>query len=237
MRTTQTVSRTRRQEAGIEIRSATDRLMDGLLIEENRCFSLIAGGMQTVADEVARRVRARYRAAGRRGVLGSIRDLVPSEQQVASQVLPPIGDLLATTRERTLVVVRRQLRACESSVSTTFTGVSATAAQAAAGQAPDLERDWYERAAAECVRSVRSVGSTLGEQAEVWASRNEPVEHLVARWTSLDVVRLPRSPARGAVWQVRVVMNEQARNASVAVTNGLLLAGMDSWNQIAAASA
>jgi hypothetical protein len=230
-------ARVDRSVAGREVVSATERLMDGMLAQEEKCFRLMQDALGDLATAAWRRVEARARSAGRVGVEATILDLLPAVDQLVGVVMPPIGDLLALARERTLVVVRRQLRACESAISSEWSGMARRAVRAAEPETNALERVWYERALAAATRSSVVVREEMGNQAGIWASRKEQFPELRARWYSEDLVRLPGSSARGTLWDLRVSMNAEARNASVALTNGLILAGMQGWNQVAKSAA
>lgn len=228
------MTRLSRSVAGRDVVSASERLMDGLLTEEEKCFVRIADGLAVIAREVADRLMAREKTGGAGGVWRGREGLLPAPDRFEELLLPPIGDLLATTRERTLVVVRRQMAAAESTLAVGWSGVGARATQVARGQAARLESHWYGRAEQGLARALTQMRADLLGQAGVWRTRREPVEHLVRRWCQLEPLYLTGSHSRGVVWLVRAPMNAQARNASVALANGLVLAGVEGWNTVTA---
>jgi hypothetical protein len=227
------VTRLDRSEAGREILSATTRLSDGLLVEERRCFAEIALRLGDFAVEVADMLRRGHRS--RADLMMGLDVLVPAANDLRDVVLPPIGDLLALTRERTLQVVRRQMRACADSVPLAWKHLGVVGQKAAGGQAAALESAMFDQAKAEFARAYLDTRLKMRGQAETWFARNEPMEALVARWTAPGEVLLPAAETRGAVWNVRPWMNAAARTASVSLTNGLLLAAMGGWNDAATA--
>lgn len=217
--------------------SATERLMDGLLAEEHVCFTGIASGVRLLAVDLARALANEAKRSGPTQLFVRSRQLLPDPETVEAAVMPPIGDLLAMTRERTLVVVRRQMKACQSAVSTSWDGLGAAGVATAKSQAMSLERSWYERARVGLQSASVAAFGEMTRQAEIWFARQEPVDALIARWTlETEIRNLSGAKTRGALWQIRVAMNAEARNASVAVTNGLLLAGMAGWNAAAASA-
>jgi hypothetical protein len=226
------MSRVLRATAGREVLSSTERLMNGLLVEEEACFTAMESALSMVAAACWRRVEARNKASGRHGVEATIADLLPTTDQLVGAVLPPVGDLLATSRQRTWVALRRQLRAAESTISAQHAGLAGAAIRAVESDVQLLEREWFERARLDAGRAAVQVRDEMGTQAALWAMNRESLPLLAARWYDDELVRLPGSTARGAVWEMRVSMNAAARNASVALTNGLLLAGMSGWNQV-----
>ncbi len=226
------MSRVLRAEAGREVLSSTERLMNGLLVEEEACFATMEAALGDLAAACWRRVEARNRTSGRKGVETTIGDLLPTMDQLVGAVLPAVGDLLATSRERTWVVLRRQLRAAESTISAQHAGLAGLAIRQAEPDVQVLERAWFDRARLDAGRSAARVRDEMGTQAALWAQNRETLPLLAVRWYEADLVKLPGALARGALWEMRVSMNAAARNASVALTNGLLLAGMSGWNQV-----
>jgi hypothetical protein len=208
--------------------------MDGMLREEERCFSAMSGGLDDLAGAVWPRVADTFRVGGRYAVEVSLDQLLPSWPELESAVMPHVGNLLATARERSLVVARRHLRACESSISQELGGIAQAAMKAATPEVATLERGWFDRASGGAMKGAFATVSAMRNQAGLWAGRGEPLELLRQRWYDAEVVRLPGSEPRGAVWMFRVWMNGEARNASVGLTNALLLAAMGAWNRVAA---
>lgn len=229
------MTRLSRSVAGRDVVSASERLMDGLLVEEEKCFARIADGLAVIAREVAGRLQARERTGGAGGVWRGREGLVPAAARFEELLLPAVGDLLATTRERTLVVVRRQMSAAESTLAGGWSGVGARASQVARGQADRLESHWYGRAEDGLARVLTRLRVDLLEQAGVWRQRQEPVDVLVRRWCQFEPLYVAGGHTRGVVWLVRAPMNAHARNASVALANGLILAGVEGWNVVTGA--
>ena len=212
--------------------------MAGLLVEEERCFARMADGLSVIAGDLAKRLKARERSSGAGGVHRGVQGLLPTRARFEELLMPPVGDLLATVRTRTLEVVRRQLQAGEATLARNYAGIAGRAAQLAKQQAPRLETHWYESAEAGLARTVAQAHTDLTAQAAIWWTRKETVDVLVTRWCQLEPVHLVGSHSRGAVWMVRAPMNAHARNAAVALANGLTLAGITGWNvQAEAASA
>lgn len=227
-----------RTEAGRDVVSASERLMDDLLAEEDRCFTRMADGLAVIASDLAARLKARERTGGAGGVNRGVEGLLPTLPRFEELLLPPVGDLLATVRERTLVVVRRQLQAGEATLARNYAGIASRAATLAKQQGSRLESHWYQRAAEGLERTVLATRADLVAQADVWWTRKEPVDLLVQRWCQPDPVYLVGAHSRGAVWLVRHQMNAHARNSAVALANGLTLAGITGWNtQVDAATA
>lgn len=224
------MTRLSRTAAGRDVVSASERLMDGLLQVETECFTRMADGLGVVAEELEGRLLARERSGGATAVYRGREGLLPAARRFEDLLLPAVGTLLATTRERTLVVVRRQLGAAESTLSTSWAGTGGRAAKVAKESAARLESHWYDRAQAGLVASVGQAREDMLAQAGIWWTRKEPVGHLVRRWCQLEPLYLDGAHTRGVVWLVRAQMNAQARNASVALANGLVLAGIDGWN-------
>jgi hypothetical protein len=224
-------------EPGREVLSAAERLMDGMLAEEGRCFERIAAALLGLSSEVEKELRNLARAQGLQAVPPHVPDLLPDPVVVRAAVLPPIGDLLAMARDRTLVVVRRQLRAVEATTSARWRGTAERAAREAAAAATAQEQAWFDKAAEKLTASAVDTRQSMSDQALTWWSRKEPLDALVMRWCSPDPIGLPGSLTRGAVWAIRGAMTIAARNSSVALTNGLLLAGMTAWNSSVVARA
>jgi hypothetical protein len=212
--------------------SASERLMAGLLVEEERCFTRMADGLAVIAEELEGRLRARERASGLESVYRGREGLLPSLARFEELLLPPVGDLLVTVRERTLVVVRRQLAAAESTLARTWAGTGARAHGVARQSAGRLETFWYGRAEEGLARTVAQCRQDLLAQTGLWWARRESMDHLVRRWCQLEPLYLVGAHSRGAVWLVRGRMNAHARNAGVAMANGLTLAGITGWNEV-----
>ena len=103
--------------------------------------------------------------------------------------------------------------------------------------ATELEGHYYAAACAAIGAATAGVAAQMKQQADVWSVRPaESATELARRWCSEDLVRLPGAGGRGVLWQLRTVCNSEARAASVAVVNGLLIAGYQGWNRAAAAS-
>jgi hypothetical protein len=223
-----------------QILDDTGILMDGLLVEENNAAMSIAAGLRGVTATLTERITAA--AAGnqrspRANLSRKIPRLIPTPEQVINAVGPPIGHLLAVSREQVLPVIGRQLRACAGSVgpaATMAANAGVTAAQAAAG---DLEARYYAAACAAIGAAVVANNTRLAEQARIW--RLHPAEgpdELIRRWCSEDPVRLPGATGRGVLWTLRTAATARAREASISVVNGLLLAGYGGWNTTATTS-
>jgi hypothetical protein len=225
------VTRVHRSDAGREVLSASQRLMDGLLVEERRCFAAIEQALRGVADDLETRVRRTAKQTGRASLIAGLAGLLPDDDVVRSAVMAPVGDLLAVTRERTLVVVRRQLKACESVVPARWDGVAGRAVAAAKAQSTQLEFNWFGRCWDGAAAGAGLTRLAMVGQTQTWWARGETTDELVQRLLSEELVRLPGAESRGAWWQLRGRCNAEARNASVGLTNGLLLAGMAAWNQ------
>lgn len=221
-----------RSEAGREVLSASERLMDGLLQQEHRCFARIAEGLAQLSQIVWLRTVAVHDVYGRRGLEARIAEVLPRDGEFDDVVMPPVGDLLAVARERTLTAARRQLRACETAVPTRFAGHSTRAMRYAKDQVAGLERHWFDTAREGMLRGAARTRLGMGEQSGIWASRGEDLAVLRTRWLDTELLKLPGSSSRGAVWEMRVWMNAEARKASVSFTNSLLLASMDAWNRV-----
>lgn len=219
---------------GREVLSSAERLMDGMLIEEQRCYERIAVGLGLVATQVEHELADVVREVGLGGIPPRVPDLLPEPAMVAAVVLPPVGDLLATARERTLVVLRRQLRAIEASVDTRWLGTAGRAVKDTQAHGESQEEVWFGRTASKLSAAVVEARRLMADQALTWWSRHEQFDKLVARWCSPDPVSLPGSLTRGALWSIRGAMTFESRNAAVALTNGLLLQGYLSWNDAVA---
>jgi hypothetical protein len=226
-----------RTEAGRDVVSASERLMAGLLEVEERCFARMADGLSVVAEELEDRVRARERAGGAAAVNRGAQGLLPAVARFEELLLPAVGDMLGTVRERTLVAVRRQLGAAESTLARSWAGTAGRAAGVAKQSAGRLESHWYEKAEEGLGRAVQQARQDMLTQAAVWWTRREPVDLLVRRWCQLEPVHLVGAHSRGVVWLVRARMNAHARNAGVALANGLTLAGITGWNEVTQESA
>lgn len=226
-----------RTEAGRDVVSASERLMTGLLEEEERCFTRMADGLAVIAGELEKRVRAREKSGGLDAVYRGREGLMPAVARFEELLLPPVGDLLGLVRERTLVVVRRQLAAAESTLARSWAGTGSRAHAVAKQSAGRLESHWYGKAEDGLLRTATQCRKDLLAQAGVWWTRKEPLDHLVRRWCQLEPLYLTGAHTRGVVWLVRAPMNAHARNASVALANGLTLAGIVGWNAVTQVSA
>jgi hypothetical protein len=209
--------------------------MAGLLQEEEKCFTRLADGLAVIASEVEERLLARERSGGADAVWRGRDGLRPSLRRFEDLLMPPVGDLLTTVRERTLETVRRQLRAAESTLARSWAGAASRAGTVAKSQAARLETHWYQYAHDGLQAAVLSAREDMMTQAATWHMRQEPVPNLVRRWCQLDPLYLTGSHTRGVVWLVRGSMNARARNAGVALANGLTLAGIESWNVVTGA--
>jgi hypothetical protein len=223
-------TRTHRPVAAREVISASERLMDGLLAEEQDCFRRLDRGVREVGQAVTDRVRARAKSVGRAELVRSVDDLLVTRALAGPLLMPAVGDLLAVTRTRSLEVVARQLRACASTVDLHWSFLAAGGVEAARVEAAVLERHWYDRAVDEMVSAGGVVRTEMLIQYRKWAQFEEPVTGLLDRWVSPEDVRLPGAGMRGSVWLFLARMMVAARTASVALTNGVLLAGMRGWN-------
>jgi hypothetical protein len=209
--------------------------MDGLLIEEHRAAEAIDAGLRGLAVTLTERVTTG--GATRRKLRAAVPQLLPTADQVLDVAGPVVAHLLAVSRERTLPVIARQLRAYQRVVGAHAVGAAGRGVSAAEGVATELEGFYYAGACAAIGAATVGVGAQLIQQADMWALRPlETPTDLARRWCSEDLVRLPGAPGRGVLWALRSICRAEARNASVAVVNGLLLAGMSGWNQVAAAS-
>lgn len=226
-----------RTEAGRDVVSASERLMAGLLAEEERCFARIADGLAVISEELEGRLRARDRSGGVDAVWRGREGLLPALGRFEELLLPPVGDLLGTVRERTLLVVRRQLTSAESTLSRSLSGVAGRAHTVAKKSSGRLESHWYGKAEDGLVATVATCREQMLEQVGVWRARHEPTEQLVRRWCQLDPLYVVGARSRGVVWLVRAPMAAHARNASVALANGLTLAGVMGWNAVTQESA
>jgi hypothetical protein len=230
------VTRLDRSEAAREVISATQRLSDGLAVEENRAFARIAEELRAASGRLERRVRGTAATRGRVQVWLDVDQLLPTNAELRDALMPIVGDLLAITRDRTMVVVRRQMRACGESVSRGFVHLQSRGVAAAKALASPLEEEWFGKSAQDCARAYLDTRARMRDQVERWYGRNEAVDQLVLRLVAEDTVTLPGSDTRGALWALRAPMNLSARSASVALTNGLLLAAMGGWNEAASAT-
>lgn len=225
-----------RPSAGRDVADASKALMDALLIEEHRAATVIESGLRGVAVSLTERTVAAG-ASTRTALRRAVPKLLPTPEQILAIAGPAISQLLALTRGETLPVIARQLRTCQQTVGPHAIPVAGAGVLAAETIAPDLEARYYATA---CARIAVEVGITAGrmtEQARVWAVHPEETPaDLARRWCSEDPVRLAGAPGRGVLWTLRSRCVEEARAGSVAVVNGLLLAGYQGWSRAAAAS-
>lgn len=209
--------------------------MDGLLVEENRAATAVDAGLRGYAASLSERVLA----AGdtRRKLRVAVPKLLPTAGDILGIAGPVVAHLLAVSRERTLPVISRQLRAYQQVVGPHAVGASSRGILAAQEVATELESHYYAAACAAIGVATVGVASRMQQQADVWAVRPaESAVELARRWCSEDLVRLPGASGRGVLWQLRSACTAEARAASVAVVNGLLIAGYEGWNRVAAAS-
>lgn len=209
--------------------------MDGLLVEENTAAAAIESGLRGYAVTLTERVIAA--GATRRKLRAAVPKLLPTTEQVLAIAGPSVAQLLAVSRERTLPVIGRQLRAYQQVIGPHAVGASTRGTLAAQEIATDLEGHYYAAACSAIGAAVAGVVTAMNQQVGVWAVRPaEEAPELARRWCSEDLVRLPGAPGRGVLWQLRSVCAARAREASVSVVNGLLIAGYEGWNRAAAAS-
>lgn len=207
------------------IRASTERASDELLDLEEACFVKLDAAVARVANAVQERVGVAAKAS-RLAVLHA--DLLPTEAWLNGVLLPPVGDLLAATRQRALVLVRQQLG--ELAANDTERDAAATGVTAAQDAATGIEREAYVDVAERLLRARVAVVSRLDEQRRLWQLRDEEPSALVARLCARDRVALPGTHARGAVWLLEAPMRGSARSASVLCTNRLVSAGIAGWN-------
>jgi hypothetical protein len=224
-----------RPSAAREVTSLVQSLMDGLLLEETRAGEAIDAGLRGFAVSLSERVIAA--GSTRRKLRAAVPKLLPTAEQVLDIAGPAVAHLLAVSRERTLPVIARQLRAYQQVVGPHAVGASNRGVLAAESVAMDLEGHYYAAACAAIGAATVGVAAQMTRQVEIWAvSPAESAAELARRFCSEDLVRLPGSPGRGTLWQLRSICTAEARAASVSVVNGLLLAGYQGWNVAAAAS-
>jgi len=226
---------TGRPSAVRDVTRQVQALMDALLVEEHTAAAEIESGLRGYAVTLTERVIA----AGptRRKLRAAIPRLLPTTEQVLGIAGPPVAQLLAVSRERTLPVIGRQLRAYQQVVGPHAVGASTRGTLAAQEIATELEGHYYAAACSAIGAAVAGVVTAMTQQVGVWAVRPaELAPELARRWCSEDLVRLPGAPGRGVLWQMRSVCTARAREASVSVVNGLLIAGYEGWNRAAAAS-
>lgn len=207
--------------------------MDGLLVEEARAATQIDAGLRGFAVTLTERVVAA--GTTRRRLLGAVPKLLPTAEQVLDIAGPVVAHLLAVSRERTLPVIRSQLRAYQQVIGPHAVGASTGGESAAVAVAGELEGHYYAAACASIGAAVAGVAAQMKGQVDVWAVRPlETPADLARRFTSEDLVRLPGVGGRGVLWQLRPICAARCREASVSVVNGLLLAGYQGWNRAAA---
>lgn len=226
---------TGRPSAGREVVRLVQALMDGLLVEEQRAAEAIDAGLRGFAVTLAERVVAAGKTRSR--LRAAVPALLPTAEQVLDIAGPVVAHLLAVSRERTLPVIDRQLRAYQQVIGPHALGSVASGARAAEAVATELEGHYYAAACASIGAATAGVAAQMAQQAQVWAvSPAESGAELARRWCSEDLVRLRGAAGRGVLWQLRTVCTARAREASVAVVNGLLIAGYEGWNRAAVAS-
>ncbi|MFE2751574.1 hypothetical protein ACFXGA_06175 [Actinosynnema sp. NPDC059335] len=224
---------TSRTTAGREVVSSATRLMDGLLDAEHRAFDQLDAAVQRVADATRQRI-VKAAGVGRTRLLRA--DLLPDDDWLGELLLPPVSELTALARVRATTVVERQMRAVADLVGPHARDVAAAAVRHARDvAAPEIERTVFAAAGEGMQRAAAGCRELIREQRRVWAARHEEPVALVARVCSAERVPLPGASARGAVWLLRTRMHAIARAASVETANGLLLAGMQGWNDAAQA--
>lgn len=216
-----------RARAGQEVLTITHGLMDGLLAEENRCFDGIEDAAADLAAVLGKQLRSISSPAG---LVRGARTLVASLVDLRERFSPPVGDLMATVRERTLDVLGQQLELCASAVSVDAAPAVQRGRLQAEGVCVDLERYWLGRYQDAVVDTATLVRGEMTRQLRTWQSRGEDRELLVVRWCSPDRVTLPGAGVRGAVFGMRAPLCAAARTASVACVNGVLLGGYAGWN-------
>lgn len=224
-----------RASAGRAVADQVKSLMDALLVEETRALATMTDGLRGIAIALTEQVTAA--ALSRRILINRIPGMLPTPERVLDVVTPALGHLLATTREQTIPVVRKQLRTCQQSIGPIAIPIADAAATAADTIAPDLESRYYAAACSAIGAAVAITAGRMQEQARIWALRpaESPTE-LARRWCTEDRVNLPGAPGRGVIWQLQTAFAAESRAASVALTNGLLIAGYGGWNRAAAAS-
>ena len=226
-------TRTRTQRAvAADLIASSQRLMDELLEVEDTAFGLLDAGMQRLADATRERIHAAHRLSP---VKLKRAELLPDDQWIAGQLLPPISQLIAVARERALSVANRQMQ-----IMSGFVGAPAAAAgrsgRAAVGRAaPEVERLIYMQATDMLMAETAPIRASIVEQRRIWLARHESLDALVARVCSSERVGLPGA-TRGAVWPLRARMHAAARSASVDTANALLIASMRGWNDVADAA-
>lgn len=232
-----------RPAAGREVADQVQALMDGLLVEEHRAGEALDAGVRGIANYLTERVHANgrgsheLRGTARARLLAAVPGLLLTPEQVLDMAGPVVSNLLAVSRERVLPVITRQLRVCQRAVGSHALHVASAGVTAAESVAPELEGRYYAVACAAIGAAVAVTAGRMSEQARVWSRLpGEGSGELARRWCSEDPVRLPGCPGRGVVWVLRAECASKAREASVAVVNGLLLAGIAGWNHAAAAS-
>lgn len=225
-----------RPSAARDVADASKALMDALLVEEHHAAATIESGLRGIAVSITERTIAAGRTT-RTALRRAVPRLVPTPEQVLVVVGPAISQLFATTRTETLPVIARQLRTCQQTVGPHAIPIAGAGILAAETIAPDLESRYYATACARVAVEVAVTAGRMTEQARIWAVHPEETPaDLARRWTSEDPVRLAGAPGRGVLWALRSRCVEEARAGSVAVVNGLLLAGYQGWSRAAAAS-
>ena len=230
-----------RPSASREVTTAVKALMDGLLVEEHRTAETIDAGLRGYAVGLSERVLAagttKDGQPARRKMLTALPRLLPTAEDVLGSAGPRVAHLLAVSRERTIPVIARQLRAYQQVVGSHAIDSRDRGVLAAEQVSSELEGHYYAAACAAIGASAAGVAGQMQHQAGVWSVCSaESAAELARRWCSEDLVRLPGAPGRGVVWQLRAICVARAREASVSVVNGLLIAGYEGWNRAAVAS-
>lgn len=228
---------TGRASAGRAVAEQVKALMDALLVEENRAITTMGDGIRGLTTALTEQITT---IGGRNRKLlnpTTINRMLITPEQVLGIVSPTIGHLLAVTREQTLPVIRRQLRTCQQAIGRAAIPIADAALTDADTVAPDLEARYFAAACAAIGASTALTAGRQQEQARIWSLRApETAEHLARRWCTEDRANLPGVAGRGVLWQIHTNAAAEARAASVALVNGLLIAGYGGWNRAAAAS-
>ncbi|MDL5159422.1 hypothetical protein [Actinomycetospora termitidis] len=207
------------------IRAAAMSTADELLEMEDAAFRALDERMERVARAVAQRIGEA--GQDREGLLRD--DLLPESGWLVRVLLPPVGDLLALTRERALGLVADQLGTlARNDAERAAAELGITAAREAAGP---IERDGYTSVADRLEGARFLVDDEVTEQKRLWVVYAEQPPALVSRLCARDRVPLPGTRTRGAVWGLEAPVRRGARDATISVTNQLLRTGMDGWNR------
>jgi hypothetical protein len=212
-----------------EIVSSVTRMMDGLLTAEHTAFAELDRALQRTADATRERIVAADRVS-RAKLLRA--QLLPENQWLTELLMPPISNLVALARERSLTVVTRQLKAIATVVGPHADGAVAAGIGEARTLVPRIEQIVVSDSMDAIMATVGRVRTTILEQRRTWLARHEPLDALIARLCSAERVGLPGA-RRGSVWALRGSLHATARAASVNTANAVLLAGMRGWNHAA----